>query len=63
MELGLDKIQRETNEDFYSFSISPQYKNKDFRAYLKFQRIQYKRDEDKEKDFEKNTILFKNKFI
>lgn len=65
LELGLDKILRETDEDFYSFSISPQFKNKNINSYLKYQRIKYIKKEDEDKDFEKIQFyskinLFKN---
>jgi hypothetical protein len=65
LEFSSDKITKKTNEDFYSFSISPQYVSKDIKSYLKYQRIKYTRKEDEDKDFEKIQLyskinLFKN---
>lgn len=65
IELGFDKIIKNTNEDFYAFSISPKLIKKDFYTYLKYQRIMYKEEEDEDKDFDKIQLyskinLFKN---
>ncbi len=65
VELGFDKIIKNTNEDFYAFSLSPKLIKKDFYAYLKYQRIIYKEEEHEEKDFDKIQLyskinLFKN---
>lgn len=78
IQLTADKIFRNTNDDFYSFAISPKITTKNLQAYLKYQRIMYTKEESKEKDFEKyelytkvnlfkymsyNTGIYKNKKV
>lgn len=65
LELGIDKIFKRTDDNFYSFSISPKIRNKNFYSYLKYQRIMYTDEINEEKDFEKiqfftKVNLFKN---
>lgn len=65
LQLTADRIFKNTNEDFYSFAISPKIATKNFRGHLKYQRIMYTHEENEEKDFEKMELyakvnLFKN---
>jgi len=65
LELGIDKILKKSDEDFYSISISPKLANKDYSVSLKYQKIMYEEKRHEDKDFEKiqlfsNINLFKN---
>lgn len=55
---GVERIIK-SNEDFNSFFISPQITNKDFLIYLKYQKVQYISEENKEKDFNKIQLFGK----
>ena len=59
LELSIDKILKKTNEDFYAFAISPKISNKNYYAYLKYQRIMYDEEINKDKDFEKVNLFIK----
>ncbi len=64
LAFGLERIIK-SGEDFNSYFISPQITNKDFFIYLKYQKVQYISDVNKEKDFHKIQLfgkvnLFKN---
>jgi tetratricopeptide (TPR) repeat protein len=61
---GIERIIK-SREDFNSYFISPQITNKDFFINLKYQKVQYISDVNKEKDFHKIQLfgkinLFKN---
>lgn len=65
LEFASDKIIRKTNQDFYTFSISPKVTNKNFTSFIKYQKILYIEKEEQDKDFEKIQFytklnLFKN---
>ena len=65
LELAADKIVRRTNQDFYTFAISPKITNKNFTSFIKYQKILYIEKEEQDKDFEKIQFytklnLFKN---
>lgn len=65
LETEISRIVKNTNEDFYTISISPKFTNENFFTYFKYQNIKYLKEENKEKDYQNiqlfvNINLFKN---